>query len=68
MRNLTYGPKCNHCDYEYDSDETWYGSQDISKGDCENTELKCLCCDEIFHVACVHETKFATVDEHGDEI
>ena len=64
-------PKCNHCDYEFDSDDTWHGQYsvgEISKDDCEVSKVKCPSCGEEFHTMCVHRYTFSTVDKDGDEL
>jgi|GEM_PF-3315306 len=66
-------PKCSHCGYELDDEETWYGEYKVgrvSTGDCDQSELKCpnLDCGKIFYTQCVHKIEFVQVDEDGEDI
>lgn len=66
-------PKCSHCGYELDDEETWHTPHwigTVHNGDCDDSELVCpsLDCKKIFHVRCLHEIKFIQVDEDGDDI
>ena len=62
-------PKCSHCGYELDEEETWYG-MDVESGDGDMSELTCpnLDCEKKFFVMCEHDIKWECCDEDGDEI
>ena len=62
-------PKCSHCGYELDEEETWHG-QEVESGDGDLSELICvnLDCQKTFHVMCRHDIKWDCCDEYGDDI
>lgn len=69
----TTNPKCSHCGYDLDDEETWHGEYSVGKvgkGDCDDSELKCpsLDCGKTFYVRCTHAIEFVQTDEDGDEI
>lgn len=70
MTNSTNYPVCPYCEFPFDEEDTWYGKQEISKGDCDISLLTCENddCKKQFHVSCVHEIKFKPVDEDGDDL
>ena len=55
---MTQRPKCPHCNYEFDDEETWNSSyskeSQVHTGDFEDSEVKCHSCEEIFKVTCEH--------------
>ncbi len=53
-------PTCPYCDFEWDEEDLWYGKQDVSVGDCDETQLTCLNddCKKEFTVTCIHDLKF----------
>ena len=62
-------PTCTHCGYEMEEEDLWADS-DISKGDCDDSEIICSNpdCGKTFYVQCTHEIKFFQVDVYGEEI
>ena len=68
---MNVSPTCNHCDYEFDEEETWHGEYTVGKvhtGDCDDSKLKCPSCEKTFYVHCIHKVEFQTTDEDGEEI
>jgi len=66
-------PKCNHCDYEFDDEETWHGEYTVGRvytGDGDDSTLTCpnLDCGKKFHVRCIHKLVFIPVNKDGEEI
>lgn len=69
----TSTPKCPHCGYEFDSDETYYAPAKIGTvyhGDGDQSELTCPNddCKKRFYVMCAHDIKFVQCDEHGQDL
>jgi rubredoxin len=62
-------PKCSHCGYELDEEETWH-SMDVDNGDGDMSELTCpnLDCKRVFYVMCRHDINWKSCDEYGDDI
>jgi rubredoxin len=62
-------PKCSHCGYELDEEETWH-SMEVESGDGDISELTCpnLDCGKVFHVMCRHDINWKSCDEDGDDI
>ena len=60
-------PKCSHCGYELDEEETWY-SMDVESGDGDLSELICpnLDCEKAFYVMCTHDINWKSCDKYGD--
>lgn len=52
-------PKCPHCGYEFDDDQTWYNSRiaDTSDG-AENEGVECSACGGEFVVRAYHTVIF----------
>jgi hypothetical protein len=71
MKNMNH-PKCTHCGYEFDDEETWYGEYmvggKVHVGDGDTSELICPNddCKKKFWVKCVHHFEFENINE--DEI
>ncbi len=69
MSNLKNNPMCPHCEYEFDSDETWHNNySDTGKvytGDGDESELKCpnLDCGKAFITICENVVMFGVVEE-----
>lgn len=67
-------PTCPHCQYEFDTDETWHSqcldSGEVHSGDGDISELKCpnLDCRKSFNVICVHDISWIACDEDGQTI
>ena len=67
-------PTCPHCNYEFDEEETWYGTglkcEAPEHGDGDISELTCpnSDCEKKFHVACYHDVKFKACDEDGQDL
>lgn len=69
----TATPKCSHCGYEFDDEETWHGEYTVGEVNTENgddSELKCpnLDCGKTFFIRCLHRIEFLQIDADGDEI
>ena len=69
----TKAPKCSHCGYEFDEEETWHGEYTVGKvytGDGDDSQLKCpnRLCRKTFYVRCLHSLNFTQTDEGGNEI
>jgi len=69
----TTNPKCSHCGYELDDEETWHGTFSVGKvfaGDEDYSALTCpnRDCGETFYVRCVHDIRFVPVNVDGDDL
>ena len=62
-------PKCSHCGYELDEEETWH-TQDIENGDGDMSEIMCpnSDCQKTFYVMCKHDINWDCCDEDGNDI
>lgn len=67
--NTTFYPKCPHCGYEFDDEETWHSnylkSGKVNVGDYDGSDLTCpnLDCGKEFTVTCIHEIKFEASEQ-----
>jgi hypothetical protein len=65
-------PKCPHCGYEFDDEETWYGNYNktgnVFTGDGDSSELSCPNddCRKKFECTCVHIIMFESDDDDID--
>jgi DNA-directed RNA polymerase subunit RPC12/RpoP len=59
-------PVCNHCEYEFDDDETWH--REIHTGNGDTTEMECPSCGEKIFIYCEYDPKFYVGDEYKDVI
>ena len=70
MKNK-HTPRCPHCGYNFDDEETWYPSDTVGRthvGDGDESELVCPTCNKKFIVTCIHELIFESEKmEDGDE-
>jgi len=71
MKNK-HNPKCPHCEYVFDDEETWYGEYTVGKiytGDGDESTITCpnLDCKKSFTVTCTHELVFESEDAPEDE-
>ena len=62
-------PKCPHCGYEFDGEETWHSAYSkygrVYVGDCDQSDLTCPNddCKKPFKVECVHKITFKAAED-----
>jgi len=66
-------PVCPHCNYSFDSDETWYSQHSndsrVRTGDGDESIVTCHNddCKKKFHIVCEHVPMFTSAEEDCDE-
>lgn len=68
-----HNPKCPYCEYEFDSEDTWYSDEHtigkVYVGDGDESELICpnSDCGKKFNVVCDHILVFESSIEEPEE-
>lgn len=71
MSKFNGTPKCNHCNYQFDDEDTWHGSYTVGEvhfDEDTQSDLKCPNCGETFHVVCEHHYHFKNTHADGEEL
>lgn len=61
-------PRCTHCGYQFDVDDTWPGGHEVSFEEDGQSDLECPKCNRTFHVICEHQYHFKNVQADGEDL